>query len=364
VPKIKAKLPISRGAGVPAFEISDKDWKVGERALKDEISSGVREQIIEITRIYMSEATNAVAQESAPYSGTLGPPGGQASYSSVVIEQIQEIKLAAAAYHAGIMAPGNLFARYLIAVHLQHDSRIKVKLEDGPSRTLGDFRSARAYPDGMPVLQDANGDLITDSDGNPVPDMKTIAAIGFKFDPSAASLDQDSVLAESTTPSSCTLAPPGHQHLDPGQSSQDVSEPVEGAAATKACLLALRSMALEARAVVRACNDALRVPQIIGADNILHVSSAGFSHIEVWVLWIRQLVALFKAVELPTTVRGDTDKNKSGRQSPFIEFLKWLQSTIPQEYRRRIDDSTLARAVIEARSAPFREPKWSLSDIE
>jgi hypothetical protein len=154
-------------------------------------------------------------------------------------------------------------------------------------------------------------------------------------------------------------------------------------------------MALEARAVMRACNDALRVPQFIAADrshpanvlmqdemkrgvtlseeevlqlvadrNILHVSSAGFSHIEVWGMWIRQLVAMFEAVGLPATVRGDTDKNKAGRQSPFIEFLKWLQSVIPGEYRRRIGDSTLAREVIEARRAPFREPKWSLSDIE
>jgi hypothetical protein len=249
VPKITPQLPISGGAGIPALEISNEDWKMGESVCGQEISNETRKRIIDVTRNYMSLATLVIFAPST--SKSMG--------------QIEEIKSAAAGLHAAIMKSGNLYARHMIAVHLKRQP---------VAVTGGKARSKKRRP------------------------------------------------------------------------------------ATER----LRSLALDARAVSRACSVALKLSHVSGstgsvpAEHFLHVSSSGYRQGEAWEPWIRQLVAIFKGVGLPSTVRGDTDKNKAG-PSAFVEFVKWLQACIPEEFRRSIADNSLARAIIKAKRAPDREPK-------
>jgi hypothetical protein len=54
----------------------------------------------------------------------------------------------------------------------------------------------------------------------------------------------------------------------------------------------------------------------------------------------------------PTTVRKDSDKNKTGRPSPFVAFVDALQTHIPKDYRRAEQLSALAQAISKARKKP------------
>jgi len=116
VPKITPQLPISGGAGIPALEISNEDWKMGESVCEQEISNETRERIIDVTRNYMSLATLVIFAPSTSKS----------------IGQIEEIKSAAAGLHAAIMKLGNLYARHMIAVHLK---RQPVAVTGGKARS-------------------------------------------------------------------------------------------------------------------------------------------------------------------------------------------------------------------------------------
>jgi hypothetical protein len=43
-----------------------------------------------------------------------------------------------------------------------------------------------------------------------------------------------------------------------------------------------------------------------------------------------------KAHQLPTEVRKDTVKNLTGKQSPFVAFVRELQACVTEEYRRSL----------------------------
>jgi hypothetical protein len=69
-----------------------------------------------------------------------------------------------------------------------------------------------------------------------------------------------------------------------------------------------------------------------------------------WENWIVELTKLFKRYKLPTPARKDVDKNKTGRPSPFVMFIRELQELIEQKYWRPRSDDTLADAINRARN--------------
>ncbi|MHC2584186.1 hypothetical protein [Bradyrhizobium diazoefficiens] len=76
---------------------------------------------------------------------------------------------------------------------------------------------------------------------------------------------------------------------------------------------------------------------------------AGHSPGEAWKTWIRNVVKLLQENGLPTQVRKDTDKNRSG-PSPFVRFIDRLQTCFDRKYRRAIQSpEALAEAITRAR---------------
>ena len=70
-------------------------------------------------------------------------------------------------------------------------------------------------------------------------------------------------------------------------------------------------------------------------------TKSGFRKGDAWDSWVRKLTAILDAHQLPTENRKDTDKNKTGRPSKFVAFLRELQACTPVEDRRsepRSDD--------------------------
>jgi hypothetical protein len=85
--------------------------------------------------------------------------------------------------------------------------------------------------------------------------------------------------------------------------------------------------------------------------------SFGFRHGEMWERWIRDLTTIVSDVKLPTQVRKDTDKIKSGKPSPFVSLVRELQTCLPQEYRRSrppgadaVANIALSTAIVRARA--------------
>jgi hypothetical protein len=74
-----------------------------------------------------------------------------------------------------------------------------------------------------------------------------------------------------------------------------------------------------------------------------------------WDEWILILTQILDRQNLPTQVRKDSDKNKTGRPSPFVALVQALQTHIPKDYRRAAQLSALAQAISKARKKP-RDP--------
>jgi len=76
----------------------------------------------------------------------------------------------------------------------------------------------------------------------------------------------------------------------------------------------------------------------------------GFNEGEHWERWICRLLEALKLHSLPTTIRKDTDKNKTGEVSAVVKLVMELQSCVPPEYRRKTNsDHAFAQAMIRAR---------------
>lgn len=71
---------------------------------------------------------------------------------------------------------------------------------------------------------------------------------------------------------------------------------------------------------------------------------------DMWNLWVKELTAIAREGRLPHQVRQDDDKNRAGKSSPFVVFIRELQISIPLEFRRPIhSESALATAIVRAR---------------
>jgi hypothetical protein len=70
---------------------------------------------------------------------------------------------------------------------------------------------------------------------------------------------------------------------------------------------------------------------------------------DTWENWARKLAAILAANGLPTQVRKDTDKNIHRKPSPFVHFIRELQSCVPEESRRGThSDNALSEAISRA----------------
>ena len=71
---------------------------------------------------------------------------------------------------------------------------------------------------------------------------------------------------------------------------------------------------------------------------------------DMWNWWVCELTAILNAQYLPTEVRKDSDKNRTGKPSPFVAFIRELQVYIPEDYRGTThSDTALAVAIVRAR---------------
>jgi hypothetical protein len=79
---------------------------------------------------------------------------------------------------------------------------------------------------------------------------------------------------------------------------------------------------------------------------------------EAWRLWVQNLKSILAAKGLPTEVRKDTDKNRTGNPSPFVAFIHELQACVPETFRRSIQsDGALAQSIYESGRLVRREAK-------
>ena len=108
------------------------------------------------------------------------------------------------------------------------------------------------------------------------------------------------------------------------------------------------------RDISDACDRAFDI--FDACDRALHdlQEENGFRDGETWGLWIRKLTKILKAHQLPTEVRKDTDKNITGKPSPFVAFVRELQACVPEEYRRSQPYSAEAPANIALSEAIYR----------
>jgi hypothetical protein len=86
---------------------------------------------------------------------------------------------------------------------------------------------------------------------------------------------------------------------------------------------------------------------------------------DTWDQWIWDLIVLLDGLRLPTEVRKDDDKNKTGLPSPFVALVRELQKTVPLEFRRSTQsDGALAKAITEARkqATSGRKPTTTASE--
>jgi hypothetical protein len=87
--------------------------------------------------------------------------------------------------------------------------------------------------------------------------------------------------------------------------------------------------------VIVACNRALK--------DLRNPENRGPKKGDTWENLVRDLTAVLKSHHLPTAVRKDSVKNKTGKPSPFVSFMRELQSCLPDKFRRS-KHSDLARA--------------------
>jgi hypothetical protein len=125
----------------------------------------------------------------------------------------------------------------------------------------------------------------------------------------------------------------------------------------------LQNLAVQVdRDVTEACDRALA--------ELRYQEGSGFRAREMWERWIRDLTTIASDANLPTKVRKDTDKIKSGEPSPFVSLVRGLQACLPKSYRRSKPYSAeaaaniaLSTAIVRAR-APRRVPRMASSRSE
>ena len=94
--------------------------------------------------------------------------------------------------------------------------------------------------------------------------------------------------------------------------------------------------------LIVACNHALQ--------HLSHPNNLGLKKGEAWEGLVRGLTAILKNHHLQIKVRKDFDKNKTGKPSPFVLFMRELQSCLPDKFRRsEHSDVALAEAIHRAR---------------
>jgi hypothetical protein len=71
-----------------------------------------------------------------------------------------------------------------------------------------------------------------------------------------------------------------------------------------------------------------------------------------WEVWVQHLAGILSAHGLPTGARKDVDKTKFERASPFVEFVRSLQTFLPKKHIRAYHSKgALANAINKARKA-------------
>ncbi len=104
----------------------------------------------------------------------------------------------------------------------------------------------------------------------------------------------------------------------------------------------LRTVAKLMTSVIVACNRALQ--------DLKHPGNWGPKRGDTWEKLVRDLTAVLKRHRLPTEVRKDSDKTKTGKPSPLVSFMRELQSCLPPEHRRaEHSEIALADAIYRAR---------------
>jgi hypothetical protein len=78
--------------------------------------------------------------------------------------------------------------------------------------------------------------------------------------------------------------------------------------------------------------------------------------VDGWQTWIRRLTEILDRHKLPTSARKDRDKNKTGKASPFVSFVKLFQECFDERFRRGTP-SSLAEAITLARRVPKSHEK-------
>ena len=87
-----------------------------------------------------------------------------------------------------------------------------------------------------------------------------------------------------------------------------------------------------------ACNHALA--------HLNNLEKHGRREGDTWGWWVCRMTEIIEAHQLPTQVRKDTDKNVTGKPSPFVALIRELQTFIPQEDRRSThSDVALSEAI-------------------
>jgi hypothetical protein len=95
---------------------------------------------------------------------------------------------------------------------------------------------------------------------------------------------------------------------------------------------------------------------------------SGFREGDMWGRWVRRLISILSAAELPVRVRKDTDKSKAAKPSAFVALVRELQACIPGEYGRsqsfRSDfeaNIALSAAIARARTNRVTKSRHSLA---
>jgi hypothetical protein len=105
----------------------------------------------------------------------------------------------------------------------------------------------------------------------------------------------------------------------------------------------LKPFASEVSSFLVACESAL--------DEMSRSSSPGYwPDGGAWREWIKTITQIMESNGLPSSARKDTDKNKTGRPSVFVNFMRELQACLRKHYRRHMhSDTALADAINRAR---------------
>jgi hypothetical protein len=104
----------------------------------------------------------------------------------------------------------------------------------------------------------------------------------------------------------------------------------------------LRSLELVMSSLMVACKQAL--------TDLENPKNHGRRKGEAWRNWVCRVTDIIDAHQLPIEVRKDTDKNATGKPSPFVALIRELQAFIPQACRQSThSDIALSEAIARAR---------------